>query len=53
MAEIWYTCSLSKYLGVFFSFFKNFHFWALGTILGPNLGLNLLELAHFPLQNYT
>jgi len=26
MAEIWYTCSLSKYLGVVFSFFENFYF---------------------------
>mgnify|MGYP006256822827 CR=1 FL=1 len=27
-----FTCSLGEYLGVFFfSFFENFHFWALGT----------------------
>jgi len=27
LAEIWYACSLSEYLGVFF-----FHFWALGPL---------------------
>jgi len=27
MAEIWYTRSLSKYLGVFFFIFWNFLFW--------------------------
>ena len=31
LTEIWYTCTLGEYLGVFFSFFENFHFWARGT----------------------
>ena len=31
LAEILHTCSLGKYLGVFFSFFKNFHFRGFGT----------------------
>ena len=32
MAEIWCTCLLGEYLGVFFSFFENFDF---GAIMGP------------------
>ena len=32
LAEILHTCSLGEYLGVFFSFFKNFDFWGLVTI---------------------
>ena len=35
LAEIWYNCSLDEYLGVFFSFFENFHFWARRTRFGP------------------
>jgi len=39
LAEIWHTCSLGKYLGLFFSFFQNFHYFHFGallTILGQN-----------------
>ena len=35
--ETWHTCFLGDYLGVFFSFFQNFHFWAPGTLFDPNL----------------
>ena len=35
LTEICYTCSLDEYLGVFFSFFENFHFLAHGTRFGP------------------
>ena len=36
LAEIWHTCSLGEYLGVFFSFFENFDFWGLGTSFSQN-----------------
>jgi len=29
--EIWHTCRLDEYLVVFFPFFENLAFWALGT----------------------
>ena len=38
LAEIWHTCSLGEYLGVFFSFFENFDFWGLGTSFSPKRG---------------
>ena len=38
LAEIWHICSLGEYLGVFFSFFKNFDFWGLGTSFSPKRG---------------
>ena len=36
LSEIWYTCSLGKYLGFFFLFFLNFDFRALGPLLPQN-----------------
>jgi len=33
---IWHTYKLDEYLEVFFSFFQNLYFWALGTLLGQN-----------------
>ena len=36
LAEIWHTCSLGEYLGVFFSFFKNFDFGAWGRVFRQN-----------------
>ena len=41
LAEIWHTYSLSEYLGVFFSFFKNSDFWGLGTSFSQLLQLDL------------
>jgi len=48
MAEIWYTCSLSKYLGVFFfSFFEVFYFVALEKSSIEALKLSQARLARY------
>ena len=31
LVDIWPSCSLGEYLGIFFSFFKKFDFWGLET----------------------
>ena len=38
LSEIWYTCSLAKYLMWFFSFFLNFDFRVLDITFGSKRG---------------